>query len=161
MAENDNRLPLPTDGNHKVLLGGVSSEDGFTPVPVEINPATGRMLVETPAGGSGLTDSELRATPVETQDDAANTLLAAIESNTEAIAALGVVIKALLQNTTNPPHIDKSLNRVRETAIIESGTITTVTTLTGLTNIDSYQGKLLMVGQNISAWAGVVRRNIT
>lgn len=174
MAENPDRLPLPTDGNDRVIMGGVSSADGFTPLPFEVDPLTGRLLVTSDTGGGtgggGLTDDELRATPVETQDDAAATLLSAIESNTEATAALGVVIKALLQSTTNPPHIDKSLNRVRETAIVESGTITTVgtvsavtaiTTLTGLTNIDSYQGKLLMVGQNISAWASVVRRNIT
>jgi len=163
MAENPDRLPLPTDGNDRVIMGGVSSADGITPLPFEIDPLTGRLLTDT-TGGGGLTDEELRATPVETEDAAAATLLSAIESNTEATAALGVVIKALLQSTTNPPHIDKSLNRVRETAIVESGTITTVsaiTTLTGLTNIDSYQGKLLMVGQNISAWASVVRRNIT
>jgi len=163
MAENPDRLPLPTDGNDRVIMGGVSSADGITPLPFEIDPLTGRLLTDT-TGGGGLTDEELRATPVETEDAVSATLLSAIESNTEATAALGVVIKALLQSTTNPPHIDKSLNRVRETAIVESGTITTVsaiTTLTGLTNIDSYQGKLLMVGQNISAWASVVRRNIT
>lgn len=174
MAENKDRSALPTDGNDRVIMGGVSSDDGITPLPFEIDPLTGRLLVTSDTGGGtgggGLTDEELRATPVETQDDEAATLLAAIKGNTEATNALGVVIKALMQGTVNPPHLDKSLNRVRETAIIESGTITTVSavtavttvaTVTGLTNIDSYQGKLLMVGQNISAWASVVRRNIT
>lgn len=174
MAENKDRAPLPTDGNDRVIAGGVSSSDGFTPLPFEIDPLTGRLLVSSDGTGGGasggLTDEELRATPVETQDDAAAALLTAIETNTEVLGALAVVVKALQQGMVNPPHMDKSLNRVRETAIIESGTITTVstvtavttlTTLTGLTNIDSYQGKLLMVGQNISAWASVVRRNIT
>ncbi len=162
MAENKDRSALPTDGNDRVIMGGVSSADGITPLPFEIDPLTGRVLVTSDTGGGtgggGLTDEELRATPVETQDAAANALLTAIKNNTEATAALGVVIKAMQQATINPPHIDKSLNRVRETAIIESGTVTTVA---GLTNIGSYQGNLLMVGQNISAWASVVRRNIT
>lgn len=168
MAENKDRAALPTDGNDRVIAGGVSSADGFTPLPFEIDPLTGRLLVSSDGTGGGasggLTDEELRATPVETQDDAAAALLTAIETNTEVLGALAVVVKALQQGMVNPPHMDKSLNRVRETAIIESGTITavtTLTTLTGLTNIDSYQGKLLMIGQNISAWASVVRRNIT
>lgn len=173
MAENKDRSALPTDGNDRVIMGGVSSADGITPLPFEIDPLTGRLLTDSTGGGGsggGLTDAELRATPVETQDDVVAALLNTIKSNTDAISQLSVVVKSLQQAVVNPPHIDKSLNRVRETAIIESGTITTVstvtavttlTTLTGLTNIDSYQGKLLMVGQNISAWAGVVRRNIT
>ena len=50
MAENKNRAPLPTDGNDQVLLGGVSSADGFTPTPVEVNPLTGGVLQETVNG---------------------------------------------------------------------------------------------------------------
>jgi hypothetical protein len=65
MAENDNRAALPTDANHKVLMGGVSSADGYTPLPVEIDPLTGRVLVSLPPGGGGLTDAELRASPVD------------------------------------------------------------------------------------------------
>ena len=89
---------------------------------------------------------------------------------------LAIVLNALLQAVADPPTIDKSLNRTRQTAIIESGTITTVstvssvtsvitvntvTTVTGLTNIDGYQGKLLTIGQDISAWANVVRSRIS
>lgn len=46
MAENKNRSPLPTDGNDRVLMGGVSSDDGFTPTPVEVNPLSGGVLQE-------------------------------------------------------------------------------------------------------------------
>ena len=49
MAENDNRAALPTDGNDRVIMGGVSVDDGFTPVPVEVDPATGRLLVDAGA----------------------------------------------------------------------------------------------------------------
>lgn len=47
MSENPQRSALPTDGNHQVIMGGVSSADGFTPLPVEIDPATGRVLEST------------------------------------------------------------------------------------------------------------------
>ena len=46
MAENPQRTALPTDGNHQVIIGGVSSDDGFTPLPVEVDPLTGRVLVD-------------------------------------------------------------------------------------------------------------------
>ena len=49
-----------------------------------------------------------------------------------------VALRQMTSAAVNPPWIDKSLNRVRETAVIESGTVTTVTTVTtvaGLTNI--------------------------
>jgi hypothetical protein len=46
MSENKNRSALPTDGNDRVIMGGVSTDDGFTPVPVEVDPLTGRLLVD-------------------------------------------------------------------------------------------------------------------
>jgi hypothetical protein len=49
MAENSNRSALPTDGNHQTIMGGVSTDDGFTPVPVEVDPLTGRLLVDAGA----------------------------------------------------------------------------------------------------------------
>jgi hypothetical protein len=53
MAEPTDRAALPTDGNHKVIFGGVSSDDGFTPIPVEVDPATGRLLVDPGSSGGG------------------------------------------------------------------------------------------------------------
>lgn len=164
MAEDKDRLALPTDGNDRVLLGAVSSDDGITPVPLEVNPLTGRLLVESTGGGSsgGLTDEELRATPVPVTDAEQTSLLTSIKANTEAISALSVVIKALQQATVNPPYLDKSVNAIRNQ--VQSGAITsvgTVTTVTGLTNVDGYQGKMLMIGQNMSAWANTVRSRIT
>lgn len=91
-------------------------------------------------------------------------------TQTELLEQLTVVFKALMQGIVDPVTLDKTLNRTRQTAIVESGTITTVgtvtgvttvSTVTGLTNIDSYQGKILMVGQDMSAWANTVRGRIT
>lgn len=81
----------------------------------------------------------------------------------DVIISIGEYLRALV----NPPYRDKSLNRLRQTAIIESGTVTTVstvttvTTVTGLTNIDSYQGRIVVLGQNLSAWAVCCRNRIS
>jgi hypothetical protein len=59
------------------------------------------------------------------------------------------------------------LARNRVTALIESGTVTTVGTVTavnGVANIGSIgnqQAQLLTNGQNVSAWAATVRARIT
>lgn len=72
-----------------------------------------------------------------------------------------VALRQMKSAVVNPPWLDKSLNRVRETAILESGTVTTVTTVTGLTNVDGYQGKTLPRNMSTLAWAEVVRRTIS
>lgn len=72
-----------------------------------------------------------------------------------------VALRQMTSAAVNPPWLDKSLNRVRETAVIESGTVTTVTTVTGLTNIDGYQGKTIPINMSTLAWAEVVRRTIS
>ena len=67
MAEDKNRAALPTEGNHKVLMGGVSSADGITPLPFEIDPLTGRALVDTGAsvgGGTEYTAADAVSNPV-------------------------------------------------------------------------------------------------
>lgn len=79
----------------------------------------------------------------------------------------GMRILAVLQS---PPGFDSTLRRARSTAVIESGTVTTVTTVTtvstvttvaGLTNIDGRNGSMLINQTNLSAWADVVRARIT
>ena len=60
MAENSTRSALPTDGNDRVIMGGVSTDDGYTPVPIEVNPATGRVLVD--AGSISTTSSPPKPT---------------------------------------------------------------------------------------------------
>ena len=66
-----------------------------------------------------------------------------------------------------PVGYDKSLQRYRQTAVVESGTITqvstvaTVTTVGNQTNIGGVQAQLLVNGQNVSAWHACVRSRIT
>lgn len=77
-----------------------------------------------------------------------------------------VEIREYLKALVDPPHLDKTLNRVRNTTIIESGTVTTVGTVTTatvseLTNINSQQGRLLILGADLSAWAACCRSRIS
>jgi hypothetical protein len=98
---------------------------------------------------------------------ASETLLAQIRDYVDArtkptdiqLGELIPVMRNIFQAIANPSYVDKSANAIRNQ--VQSGTITTVTTVTGLTNIDSYQGKLLIINQNISAWANNVRARIS
>jgi hypothetical protein len=69
-----------------------------------------------------------------------------------------------------PQGYDRSAQRQRVTAIIESGivttvsavtTVATVTTVTGLTNIDGRNGAMLINQSNLDAWASCVRARIS
>ena len=104
----------------------------------------GRIPVVLPAGGGGLTDSELRAEPVPTLDDHAGSLL-----------------HLILKTLRSPFGYDKSLARYRQTAIIESGTVTTVTTASNLVNIDGRNGAMLINTNSRAAWAMSHRSRIT
>jgi hypothetical protein len=70
----------------------------------------------------------------------------------------------LLNATNSPRGYDVALGRNRMTAILESGTVTTVSTVinqTNQTNMGGQQAQLLTNGQNVSAWAATVRARIT
>jgi hypothetical protein len=75
-----------------------------------------------------------------------------------------ITLRNLLLEIANPAVVDNTLNRMRATSLIESGTITTVTTVTtvaALTNIDSYQGRLAMIGIDEMAMYDLVRTRIS
>lgn len=62
-----------------------------------------------------------------------------------------VILKNVLNAIANPSYVDKTANQIRAQVTGSLTTVTTVTTATGLTNIDSYQGKLLMIASNRNA----------
>lgn len=80
---------------------------------------------------------------------------------------LVLLLTRMLNYFNSPQGYDKSLQRNRVTAVVESGTVTTVTTVTtcstvtNLSTIDTLQGRLLVNGQNVSAWQACVRSRIT
>lgn len=76
----------------------------------------------------------------------------------------GSLLWRMLQLLLAPLGYDKSIQRYRQSAILESGTVTTVTTVTTLTslnNLDGYNARMPVLDQNRSAWAQCVRARIT
>lgn len=66
-----------------------------------------------------------------------------------------------LQYLNAPQGYDKSLQRARVTAVLESGTVTAVTTVTSLNNYDGYNARMTVLDTNRTAWAQCVRARIT
>jgi hypothetical protein len=101
-------------------------------------------------GGEGIANEISEASPMPVRDDDTRGFLSRI-----------------LQILLAPLGYDKSLQRYRQTAVIESGTVTTVTTVTtcstvtNLSTIDTLQGRILVYGANMSAWSDCVRSRIT
>jgi hypothetical protein len=96
----------------------------------------------------------------------------------EAAGVLGVtdadvsnLLRQMLNYFNAPQGYDKSLQRGRVTAVVETGnlgtisTVTTVATVTNLTNITgsigNYQANQQVWGQNQASWAALVRARIT
>ena len=75
-----------------------------------------------------------------------------------------LLLTRMLNYLNSPMGYDKSLQRARQTAIIESGTVTTVGTVTAVTslnNIDTYNARMTVLDTNRTAWAQCVRARIT
>lgn len=158
--------PLPTTGGGggggslaDVLLTDdtgalfVSRDDGTTVSYFNLN----TNAVYTPSGtiqAAGLTDAQLRLTPLVVADPAAE------KSQQDMIFMLTRMLNAL----GAPVGYDKSLQRARGTVILESGTVTTVTAVTNLANlaaIGNLQAQILVNGGNMAAWQAAVRARIT
>ena len=162
--ENGNPInalnPLPTTGGGgggggalaDVLLTDdtgalfVSRDDGTTVTYFNLN----TNAVYTPTG-------TIYAAPVVTSNAIADELLDGMQT----------LLIRLLNATNSPRGYDVALGRNRVTALLESGTVTTVGTVTTLgtvtnqTNMGGTQAQLLSNGQNVSAWAATVRSRIT
>jgi hypothetical protein len=147
-VQADASNPIPVGVQSLPLPAGAATETTLAAVSAKLPALSGgRIPVELPAGGSGLTDAELRAEAVPVTDGAAGSLLWRI-----------------LQVLLSPLGYDKSLQRQRGTVIVESGTVsvvTNVTTLTNLNNLDGYNARMLVLGQNQAAWQACVRARIT
>ena len=76
----------------------------------------------------------------------------------------GNLLRRILEMLMAPLGYDKSVQRGRVTAVIESGTVTTVTNVTtvgALNNIDGYNARMQILDQNRASWALNVRSRIT
>lgn len=82
----------------------------------------------------------------------------------EKICDLGRCIVRLLNNVNAPPWLDKTLNRLRMTTLLESGTVTTVGSVTSVSNLsllNSFQAQVLPISQNIASWSMCHRSKIS
>jgi len=152
----DGANPLPTTGGGgggsalaDVLLTDdtgalfVSRDNGTTVTYFNLN----TNAVYTPVG-------TIYAAPVVTSNVIADELLDGMQT----------LLIRLLNATTSPRGYDVALGRNRVTALIESGTVTTVGTVSNVANqtlMGNQQAQLLTTGQNVSAWAATVRSRIT
>lgn len=78
---------------------------------------------------------------------------------------LTVALRRLVDAATMPPYMDMSTYRSRVTAIIEAAqTLTTVTTVTGLSSVGTtalIQAQDMVYGPNWTAWALCCRERIS
>ena len=86
----------------------------------------------------------------------------------ETLADTASLLRRILNVLLAPFGYDKSLQRYRQTAIVESGTITTVTTVATVTNMTNitgnigiYQATQEVYGINLQTWNACVRNRIT
>ena len=162
--ENGNPInalnPLPTTGGGgggggalaDVLLSDdtgalfVSRDDGTTVTYFNLN----TNAVYTPVG-------TIYAAPVVTSNVIADELLDGMQT----------LLIRLLNATNSPRGYDVALGRNRVTALIETGNLGTISTVTTVGNVANQtlmggqQAQLLSNGQNVSAWAATVRSRIT
>ena len=61
-------------------------------------------------------------------------------------------VKQLIVSVARPSWFDPSQNRLRQTTIIEGGTVSTCNTLSNISNMNSYQAHLPVVNQNVASW---------
>lgn len=151
-------------------------------------PAPGSMKVTNAdgsvVGGDGLTDTQLRATPVEVTGTVSTTapvggateakqdaIITELTQKTEPDDVQNVdimnALRTLLQQVALPSWYDPSTNalRVGTTAVtVSSGTVTTVTTVatvTNLTNFGTNAADVMTRDISINTWANNSRRTIT
>lgn len=173
LDENDNAInalnPLPTTGGGGG--GGVLSDTVFVD-------STGQLFVYrdtgtgtpgafsipswgayTPIGAVTVSSVEISNTVASPVPVSAVSLPLPTDAATEAtLVSIDFLLVRMLNALNAPQGYDKSLQRQRGTMVVESGTITTVSSMTA---IDGLQGRIQVYGANLSAWADTVRARIT
>jgi hypothetical protein len=150
--------PVPVDGPL------TDAELRASAVPVSGPLTDAQLRASAVAVTGGLTDAQLRATPIDVELVASSlsSPLQVIDTVADESAQSMILLLTRMLNYLNAPMgYDKSLQRQRGTVTVESGTVTTVGTVTTLSNIDGYNGRMQILDQNRVAWAQCVRACIT
>lgn len=112
-------LPLPTGAATESTLSDIS-----TKLPAGLTVTSNRLQVELPAGGSGLTDSELRATPVP------------VTVNSSTATRVDVVDTTTYIGTANPGSlISSAVWSIKK--MVETGSDLAITWADGNSNFDN------------------------
>lgn len=101
----------------------------------------------TQAVSGPITNEELRASAVPVSLDSSGI------SSTDLQLEILNMLRLIKTTLTRLPFYDPSNNRAKMTTVIESGTITTCGTVTGMTNVGSYPWDAMVRMQNRSSWA--------
>lgn len=83
------------------------------------------------------------------------------EETLQGASGILCILAKLLQKLRVPTGFDLAQNRQRVTAAVESGTVTTVTTVANLTNIGGYPGSILVQADLRNAWGNTVARRFS
>lgn len=126
-----------------VVSGGVAIENESIPV-------TGAFFQETQPVSLASAPLPSGAATSEKQDDIVEGI-----TNKDLFEAIRNLLRAIVY----PPWIDRSANAIRNQ--VQSGTVTTVTTLTNQTNIGSYTWNTKIQTDSVGIWASSVRRTIS
>lgn len=159
---------LPIDGTNPLPTTGGGGGGGSALADVLLTDDTGALFVSRD-NGTTVTYFNLNTNAVYTPT---GTIYAAPVATSNVVAdelldGLQTLMIRLLNATNSPRGYDVALGRNRVTALIESGTITTVSTVTNVGTVGNQnsmggtQAQLLANGQNVSAWAATVRSRIT
>lgn len=92
MAHTTGRIPL--DPNRRAIAAGISSIDGITTEPFEVNPSTGRLLVDASITSEG----NILPSSFVTGQSSVGISAGALNSNT---LTQGIIIQALSTNTVS------------------------------------------------------------
>ena len=132
-------------------------------VLVVTNVTAGVMLYNfaDPAMGGSLTGNVLSLEGATTGMAATDTLQVWVDVPAETPVDLRVVLRKVLTALVYPPWLDRVQNRRMARVTVESGTVSTVGTVTNVSSIDSYQGRVLAIAASATGWATCVRARWT
>jgi hypothetical protein len=121
-----------------------------------------RIKIGVGVDGVAVDVSSVNPMPVTLPDvTALNPLPVSDVTNAAAQQDMILLLTRMLNYLNAPQGYDKSQQRQRNTTVIESGTITTVSTVTNQTSMGGIQAQILVNAGNLAAWNAVVRSRIT
>jgi hypothetical protein len=137
-------LPLPAGAATEATLGTINGKVpalGQAAMAASVPVVIANNQSAVPVSGP-LTNAELRATPVALNDD-----------------SFGLLLREILASVNMPVWYSPTINglTVGGAVTISSGTVTTVTTVAGLTNIGSLPASGVVLDTSGAAWATCIR----